>query len=81
MNSVEIYNKEILNDEIRRLTTVNVQLMTDKIKTKKTKANLKVDKVRLFDEKNSLVVKRKELRTEIVILYTAGPFNVLVYRY
>ena len=53
--------------------------MTDKMKTEKTKVNLEADKVRLFGEKNSLVVKRKELRTEIVALYAVGSSNVLIY--
>ena len=37
MSSVEVYNKEILDDEIRRLITVNVQLVIDKIETEKVK--------------------------------------------
>src|SRR6266699_3083830 len=52
--------------------------MIDKIKTKKTRVNLKADKTQLFDEKNFLVVKREELRTEIV---TLNIVNVLVRRY
>jgi len=35
--------------------------MTDKIETERTKINLKTDKVRLLDKKNSLVVKKEEL--------------------
>ena len=58
-SDVEIYNKEILNNKIRRLTTTNTQLIVDKIKTEKAKVNLKADRMRLFDKKNSLVVKRK----------------------
>ncbi len=75
-NSVKAYSKEALNNEIRKLTTINVQLMTDKMEIKKTKVNLETDKVRLFDKKNSLVVKRKKLRTEIVALNTTRLFNV-----
>ncbi len=60
-NDVEAYNKKTLSDKIRRLTTTNVQLMIDKIKTEKVKVNLKANKVRLFGEKNSLVAKKKEL--------------------
>ena len=52
--------------------------MTDKIKTEKAKVNLKADKTRLFGEKNSLVVKREELRAEIV---TLNATNVLVRGY
>ncbi len=59
-NDVEAYSKEILGDEIRRLITANVQLITNKIETEKVKVNLKTDKTRLFDKKNSLVVKKEE---------------------
>ncbi len=58
-NGVETYNKETLGDEIRKLTTTNIQLMTDKIKTEKVRVNLEADKIQLFDEKNSLVAKKK----------------------
>jgi len=81
MSSVEVYNKEILDDEIRRLITVNVQLVIDKIETEKVKVNLEADRIRLFGEKNSLIVKKKELRAEIVVLNIAGPSNILVCRY
>ncbi len=80
-SGVEVYSKEVLSDEIRRLIATNAQLMTNKIKTKKAKVNLEADRMRLLGEKNSLVVKRKEFRTEIVTLYTAGPSNVPVRRY
>jgi len=53
--------------------------MTDKIEAKKARVNLETDKTRLFNEKNSLVAKRKEFRTEIVILYTVRLFNALIY--
>ncbi len=53
--------------------------MIDKMETEKTKANLETDKVRLIDKKNSLVAKRKKLRTEIVALNVAGFSNVLTY--
>src|SRR6266699_1447467 len=55
--------------------------MTDKIETKKTKVNLKIDRVQLLGEKNSLVAKREELRTEIVTLNTTGFPNVLIRSY
>jgi len=55
-SGVEAYNKEILDDEIRRLITANVQLMTDKMETEKIKVNLETDRIRLFGEKNSPVV-------------------------
>ena len=44
-SDVEVYSKEVLNDEIRRLITINVQLIIDKIKTEKAKVNLKADKI------------------------------------
>jgi len=78
-NSIEVYSKEVLNDEICRLTIANVQLMTNKIKIEKTKVNLEIDRIRLFGEKNFLIVKREKLRTEIVLLNIAGLFNILIY--
>ncbi len=80
-SSVEAYNKKALDDEIRRLTTANVQLVTDKMETKKARVNLEADRMRLFDEKNSLVVKREELRAEIAALNIAEPSNPLIRRY
>ena len=53
--------------------------MADKMKTEKARVNLEVDRTRLFDEKNSLVAKREELRVEIVMLNATGFFNVLIY--
>ena len=46
------------------------------METEKAKVNLETDKVQLFGEKNSLIVKREELRTEIVVLNAT---NVLIY--
>ncbi len=80
-NGVETYSKEVLSDEIRRLTVANTQLVTNKIKIEKTKVNLETDRIRLFGEKNSLVVKREELRTEITALNAIGPFNILTHSY
>ena len=80
-NGVETYNKETLDNEIRRLIIANAQLITDKIETEKVKINLEADKIRLFDKKNSLIAKKEELQTEIVILNAAGPFNILVCGY
>ncbi len=80
-NNVEAYNKETLSDEIRKLTTANVQLITDKMETKKTKVNLKADKMRLLGEKNFLIVKREELRAEIAALYAVRLFNIPIRRY
>ncbi len=37
-------------------------------KAKKVRVNLKIDRVCLFSEKNSLVAKREEFRAEIAIL-------------
>ena len=71
-NDVEAYNKEALGDKICKLTADNIQLMIGKMKTKKVRINLKADKTQLFDEKNSLVVKKEKLRAEIVILNTTN---------
>ncbi len=71
-SGIEAYNKETLDDKIRRLTTTNIQLMTNKIEIEKARVNLEVDKVRLFGKKNSLVTKREELRAEIAILNTVN---------
>ena len=59
-NSVEVYTKEQLATEIQRFTIANIQPMTDKIETEKTKVNLEIDKIRLLKKKNSLIVKKKE---------------------
>ena len=80
-NGIEVYNKEVLGDEIRRLITVNIQLITDKIEIEKAKVNLEADKIRLFDKKNSLVVKKEELRVEIAILNAAESSNILIRGY
>ncbi|HYT42099.1 MAG TPA: hypothetical protein VEP90_07120 [Methylomirabilota bacterium] len=80
-NGVEAYSKEILGDEIRRLTAANAQLMVDKTETEKARVNLKADRVRLLGEKNSLVAKREELRAEIAILNVTRLPNVPVCRY
>ncbi len=75
-NDVEAYNKETLDDKIRKLIIANTQLMIDKIEIKKAKVNLETNRARLFDEKNSLVVKKKKLRAEIVILNVTEPSNI-----
>jgi len=77
-NGIEAYNKEALGNKIRKLTTTNVQLMIDKMEIEKARINLEVDRMRLFGEKNSLMAKKEKLRTEIIALNTAGPFNVPV---
>ncbi len=77
-NSIEAYNKETLGDKIRRLTTANVQLITNKMETEKAKVNLEANRARLFNEKNSLITKKKELRTEIIILNATRLSNVLI---
>ena len=79
MNGIEDYNKEVLDNKIRKLTIANIQLITNKMETKKVRINLKVDRTRLLDEKNSLVVKKEEFRTEIVILNIIRFSNVPVY--
>ena len=81
INGIEFYIKEQLVIEIQRLSVVNTQLVADKMETEKIKVNLEVDKVRLFSEKNSLIAKKEELRTEIVVLNIAGPFNVPIRSY
>ncbi len=78
MSGAESYIKEQLAAEIQRLSAANVQLVNDKMETEKIKVNLEVDRVRLFGEKNSLVVKREELRIEIAALNAAGSSNALV---
>ena len=80
-NNIKIYNKKVLNDKICRLIIANVQLMIDKMEIEKAKINLEIDKVQLFDKKNSLVVKRKEFRTEIIVLNAARLSNILIRRY
>ncbi len=80
-SGVKTYSKEALDDEIRRLTTTNAQLIANKIKTEKAKINLEADRTRLFNEKNSLIAKKKELRAEIVILNATRPSNVPIRRY
>ncbi len=72
INGVETYNKEALGDKIRRLIIINAQLVTDKMETEKVRINLEADKTRLFNEKNSLIVKREKLRTEIATLNAAN---------
>jgi len=80
-NDIETYNKKALNDKIHRLTTANVQLITNKTETEKTSINLETDKIRLLDKKNFLVAKKKEFRIEITALYTAGSSNILVHNH
>ncbi len=80
-NGIETYSKKTLNDKIRRLIITNAQLIADKIETEKIKVNLETDKIRLFNEKNSLIVKKKEFRAEIVVLNITGFFNVLICKY
>jgi len=78
VSGAKAFTKEQLAAEIQRLSAANAQLVTDKIETEKIKVNLEADKARLFSEKNSLIAKKKELRTEIAILNVAGPSNALV---
>ncbi len=79
-NGVEAYIKEQLAIKIQRFTIANVQLVTNKIKTKKIKVNLETDKAQLLKKKNSLVVKREELRVEIAAMNVIRSSNVLVCR-
>ncbi len=55
--------------------------MINKMETEKAKVNLEADRIQLLGEKNSLIVKKKELRTEIATLNVIGLFNIPVYRY
>ncbi len=67
--------------EIQRFTAVNVQLVTDKMETERTKVNLEADRVWLLEEKNFLIVKREEFRAKIVVLNVVGSFNVPIRSY
>ncbi len=60
-SGVKVYIKEQLAVEIQRFIIANIQLMTDKIETERTKVNLETDRARLLREKNSLIAKREEL--------------------
>ena len=80
-NGVEAYSKKVLGNEIRRLTTANAQLVTDKMETEKARVNLEADRIRLFGEKNSLVAKKKELRIKIATLNAVGFSNVPIRGY
>ena len=48
------------------------------METEKTKVNLEVDKAQLLEKKNSLVVKKKELRAEIAVMNAVRTSNVPV---
>ncbi len=65
-NGIKAYNKEILGEEIYRLTATNTQLMNNKLNIKIAKTKLEADKVKLISEKNIFVVKREELRAELI---------------
>ncbi len=78
-NSIEVYNKKAVDDEIYKLIAANVQLMIDKIEIEKVRVNLEADRTQLFGKKNSLVVKREEFRVEIVVLNVIELFNVSIY--
>ena len=56
-------------------------MVTDKIETEKARVNLKADRARLFNEKNSLVAKKEELRAEIATLNTTELPNVPIHRH
>jgi len=47
-SGIEAYSKEALGDEIRRLTAVNAQLVTDKMETEKARVNLEANRARLL---------------------------------
>ncbi len=79
-SSIEVYIKEQLAIEIQRFIIANIQLVTDKIKTERTKVNLEIDRMRLLEKKNSLIVKREKLRIEIVVINVVGFSSVLIRR-
>ena len=81
ISGIESYTKEQLAVEIQRFSITNIQLMTDKMEIEKVKVNLEANRVRLFDEKNFLIIKREELRIEIVVLNVVRFFNVLIRGY
>jgi len=60
-SGVEAYNKEVLDDEIRRLIAINIQLITNKMEIEKVRVNLKANRVRLFGKKNFLIAKKEKL--------------------
>jgi len=80
-NDVKAYNKKTLGDKICKLTTTNVQLMINKIKTEKVKVNLETDKIQLLDKKNFLIIKKEKLQIEITVLNVVELSNVLIHRY
>jgi hypothetical protein len=72
-----------LAEEIRRLTTTNVQLVNDKLRAEATNAKLEADRNKLINEKNIFVVKKEELRTEleaIRAILTIAPATVNIGR-
>jgi len=75
-NGVEAYSKEILREEIRRLTTTNAQLVNDKLAIKAVKIKLEVNKAKLINEKNILVTKRKELWAELTEAVVTSIINI-----
>jgi len=81
INSVETFTNKKLTAKIQRLSTTNVQLITDKMETEKIKINLETDRIRLLNKKNSLIAKKEELRTEIAVLNITRLFNILVRSY
>ncbi len=63
---MKTYNKEVLEEEIYRFITTNVQLVNDKLDIKAAKTKLEIDKARLINEKNIFVAKKEELRVELI---------------
>jgi hypothetical protein len=64
-SGVEAYSKEQLAEEICKLTIANAQLVNDKLGAEATNTKLEADRNKLINEKNILVAKREELRTEL----------------
>ncbi len=55
--------------------------MVNKTETEKIKINLETNRTRLFGKKNSLIIKKEELRAEIVVLNATGSSNILIRNY
>ncbi len=75
-SDMEAYSKEALREEIRRLTVINIQLMSDKLGIEAVKTKLEADKARLINEKNIFVAKREELRAELTEAAVISTTNI-----
>jgi len=66
-NGIKAYSKEVLREEIRRLTITNVQLANDKLDIEAVKTRFEADKARLISKKNIFVAKKKKLQIELAV--------------